>query len=231
LARIDAAAIETERASPWTIERWGMTHQRHGVGQYEIGLRAETLKRADHRPARGLVNVQRIDLGGRHGNDLEGNSGAANLRVQVGSFFGGEFLGIVQARNGSGGIENDRGSDERAEQRAAPGLVAARHQATASTKGLRLKAPRASELAGRESARHRLNAADCTSLWLGLPESDRVAVRVGQPGVMVLGFRFLFAYQLSVARSQGGRTFSALPWKRAITEWTTRDALRVASHR
>ena len=95
----------------------------HSVNQQIIRLNGELLQRGSHGLAASLVNVPRVDALGIDFGDGPGDSVFANASSEFGAPFGGELFRIVETDNASLWIKNNRGGDNRPEERAAAGFI------------------------------------------------------------------------------------------------------------
>ena len=95
----------------------------HGVDKQIIRLDGELLQRGGHCLATGLIDVPSIDALGVDFRDGPGECMLVNARGKFRTAFRGEFFRIVEADNAAFGIENHRGGDDRAEERAAASLI------------------------------------------------------------------------------------------------------------
>ena len=95
----------------------------HGVDQQIIWLDRELLQRRRHGLAAGLINVPGIDALRIDFGNSPGKSMLANARGKFGTALRLKFFRIVEADDSAFGIEDDRGGDNRAKERAAPGLI------------------------------------------------------------------------------------------------------------
>ena len=97
--------------------------QLHRVDEQIIRLDSELLQRGSHGLAAGLIDVPRVDALGIDFRDGPGNGMFANARGKFHAALCGKFFRIVEADNAPLGIENHRGGDDRAEERAAAGFI------------------------------------------------------------------------------------------------------------
>ena len=97
--------------------------QLHGVDEQIIWLDRELFESGSHGLAAGLIDVPRVDALGIDFSNGPGESVFVNALGKFGAAFSGKFLRIVEADNAALGIENNRGGDHRAEERAAAGLI------------------------------------------------------------------------------------------------------------
>ena len=95
----------------------------HGVNQQIIRLNRELSQSRSHGLAAGLVNVPCVDTLGIDFGDGPGDGVFANARGEFGAAFGGKFFRIVETNNAAFWIQNNRGGDDWAEERAAAGFI------------------------------------------------------------------------------------------------------------
>ena len=124
-ARIDAPAIEKCLRSPPTQASCGTSRPGNpaAVHQGELRCRAESRDGPLHGQQTGMENVQPVDLRHRRLADPHGDRIAGNDLGQLAAAGTREFLGVVHAVDLGARFENHRGGDNRARQRAHPGLV------------------------------------------------------------------------------------------------------------
>lgn len=125
LAMIDAAAIDSDLASPLTTASQGRTSpfgDQIAVDQQVIRRRVQRRHRALHRQMGGAQNIQGINLFDRcvgNGRLRAGQDPA----FQCLTLFQAQFLGVVQTVRDRGGIQNHRRRRHRPGQRAAAHLI------------------------------------------------------------------------------------------------------------
>jgi hypothetical protein len=95
----------------------------HGVDEQIIRLDRELLQGGGHGLAAGLINVPGVDALGIYFSDSPGKRMLVNAHRKFRAALGRKFFRIVEADNAALGIENDRGSDYRTEERAAPSFI------------------------------------------------------------------------------------------------------------
>jgi len=95
----------------------------HSVNEQIIRLNRELLQSSSHRLAAGLVDVPSVDALGIDFGDSPGDGVFVNARGEFGSAFGGKFFRIVETNNAAFWIQNNRGGNDRAEERAAAGFI------------------------------------------------------------------------------------------------------------
>ena len=151
----------------------------HGVDQQIIRLDRELFQSGGHGLAAGLIDIPSVDALRIDFRDGPGDGMFANALGKFGAALCGKFFRIVEADNAPLGIENHRGRDDRAEKRAAAGLIETgnAHPAELSRRSLetgRAEAAHWAEILARVSGRHaaarkiyrhKIGASDRQSLW------------------------------------------------------------------
>jgi len=97
--------------------------QLHGVDEQIIGRDGELLQGSSHGLSAGLIDVPSIDPLGVDFRHSPSESMVANTRGKFGAALRGNFFRIIEADNATLGIENDRGGDDGAKERAATGFI------------------------------------------------------------------------------------------------------------
>ena len=97
--------------------------QLHGVDEQIIWLDRKLLQGSSHGLAAGLIDVPRVNALGINFGNGPGEGMLTNTRGELRSALRGKFLRIVEPHNAAFGIENDRGGEDRAKERAAAGLI------------------------------------------------------------------------------------------------------------
>src|SRR5947199_368005 len=128
------------------LNRVAPAAESHRIGEDESRRGRQARKGPDHRQARGLIDIERIHFRRRRRHHLKGERAGPNFLIELGASCGSEFLRIVHAANPLGGIEDDGGSVQGSDQRAASRFVAAGHQAPTTPMEMGLEAPRAAQL-------------------------------------------------------------------------------------
>ena len=160
----------------------------HGVNEQIVGLNGELQQRGGHGLARGLIDVPRVDALGIHFSDGPGESVFADARGELGAAFGGEFFRIVEADNAALGIENHRGGNDGAKQRAASGFIdpGDAHPAQLARRSLETGGAESAHYAGDFSTARKLWTAEWKKKSLLVPQShyrvDAHGAAGGNPG-------------------------------------------------
>lgn len=128
--------------------------QGHCVREDVIGRGSESAQRSDHGLPRSFIDVQGIYFRCFESDDLESDRVFVDFCCEAGAFLRGEFLRIIEARDGPDGIEDYRGRIERPEKRPASRLIATGDETPPLPGGLRLEAPCADELSRLVGSRH-----------------------------------------------------------------------------
>ena len=97
--------------------------QLHGVDEQIIWLDRELFESGSHGLAAGLIDIPRVDALGIDFRDGPGQGMLPDTWSELRTSFRSKFLRIVEADNAALGIENDRGGDDRAKERAAAGFI------------------------------------------------------------------------------------------------------------
>ena len=97
--------------------------QLHGVDEQIIRLDRKLFESGSHSLAAGLIDIPRVDALGIDFRNGPSESAFVNACGQFSAALSGKFLRIVEADNAALGIENYRGGDHRAEERAAAGFI------------------------------------------------------------------------------------------------------------
>ena len=95
----------------------------HRVDEQIIRLDRELLESRGHRLTAGLINVPSVDALGIDFRDGPSESVQADAWSKLAAPLGREFFRIIQPDNAALGIQNDRGGDDWAEERAAAGFI------------------------------------------------------------------------------------------------------------
>ena len=95
----------------------------HGVNEQIIWLDRELLESSGHGLAASLIDIPGVDALGIDFGNGPSQGVFADACGEFRTAFGGKFLRIVEADDAALGIENNRGGDHRAEERAAAGLI------------------------------------------------------------------------------------------------------------
>jgi len=95
----------------------------HGVDEQIIGLDRELCEGGGHGLAAGLIDVPGVDALGIDFRDSPGERVLADAHGKFRAPLGRKFFRVIEADNAAFGIENDRGRDDRTEQRAAAGFI------------------------------------------------------------------------------------------------------------
>ena len=95
----------------------------HGVDEEIVRPYGELLKGSGHCLAAGLVDVPSVDARGIYFGHGPGESVFPDAEGEFIAAIRGELFGVVQADDSALRIENDGGSDDRAEERAAAGFI------------------------------------------------------------------------------------------------------------
>src|SRR5580700_672250 len=140
--------------------------QLQGVDEQIIRLDRELFESGSHGLAAGLIDIPRVDALGIDFRNGPGESVFVNACGKFGAAFSGKFLRIVEAENAALGIENNRGSDHRAEESAAAGFIETgdAHPAKVSRRSLetgRAEAPHCAEILARRPELVRSLASQC----------------------------------------------------------------------
>jgi hypothetical protein len=142
----------------------------HGVNEQVIGLNGELPESGSHGLARGLVNVPGVDALGVYFGDGPGESVFTDAGGELGTTVGGKSFRIVEADDAPLGIENHRGGNDRAKQRAASGFINAGDAQPAQL------ARRSLETGGAESAHYAGNFSTAGKLWTAEWRKKRLLV-------------------------------------------------------
>ena len=97
----------------------------HGVNEQIIGLDGKQLQGGSHGLAAGLIDIPRVDALGIDFGDGPGEGMLADAWSEIRAAFRSEFFRVIQADNAPLGIENDRGGEDRTEERTPAGLIEA----------------------------------------------------------------------------------------------------------
>ena len=95
----------------------------HGVDEQIIRLNRELLKSGGHGLTAGLIDVPGVDTLGIDFGDGPSKGVLPDTRSELRTAIRSKFFRIVEPNNAALGVENDRGGDDRAEERAAAGLI------------------------------------------------------------------------------------------------------------
>src|SRR6266403_1179930 len=95
----------------------------HGVDEQIVWRNSELLERGGHGLARGLVNIPGVDALRVDFSDGPAQRVLLDTDGQLGAAFSGKFFRVVEADDAPLGIENHRGGDDGAKQRAASGFI------------------------------------------------------------------------------------------------------------
>ena len=106
----------------------------HGVHHRAVGRRAETRQRLAHGEAGGFEDVDLVDDVGGHRGDGDGDRVRADRRGRALALRSGEALAVVHAGHQAAAVEDHRGGDHRAGERAAAHLVDPGDQAVAAAR-------------------------------------------------------------------------------------------------
>ncbi len=97
--------------------------QLHGVDEQIVWLDRELFESGSHGLAAGLIDIPRVDALGIDFRDGPGQGMLPDTWSEFCPSLRSKFFRIVEAHNAAFGIENDRGGDHRAEERAAAGFI------------------------------------------------------------------------------------------------------------
>ncbi len=97
--------------------------QLYGIDEQVIGLDRELLKGGGHGLAAGLVNVPGVDALSIDFGDGPSKRVLLDAWSKLSAALGSKFFRIIEADNTALGIENHRGGDDGAEERATPGFI------------------------------------------------------------------------------------------------------------
>src|SRR5438128_6973026 len=139
-------AVDDGAVRDLELNRVAPAAEPHRIGEDEIRRGRQALEGADHRQARGLINIERIHVRRGRRDHLKGDGAGANFLIEFGASFAGELLRIVHAADPLVGIEDDGGSVQGSDQRAPPRFIAAGHKAPTASIEMGLEAPRAAQL-------------------------------------------------------------------------------------
>jgi hypothetical protein len=95
----------------------------HRVNEQVVRRDGELLESGGHSLAAGLINVPGVDALGVDFRDGPSESMLTNARGKFRAALRGKFLRIVQAHDATLGIENHRGGDDRAKERATASFI------------------------------------------------------------------------------------------------------------
>ncbi len=131
----------------------------HGVDEQIVWRNSELLERGGHGLARGLVNIPGVDALRVDFSDGPAQRVLLDTDGQLGAAFSGKFFRVVEADDAPLGIENHRGGDDGAKQRAASGFINAGDAQPAQL------ARRSLETGGAESAHYPGDFSTAGNLW------------------------------------------------------------------
>ena len=124
--------------------------QLHGVDEQIIRLDRELFESGSHGLAAGLIDIPGVDALGIDFRNGPGEGVFVNACGKFGAAFRRKFLRIVEADNAALRIENYRGGDHRAEERAAAGFIDTGDAHPAKLSGRSLETGRAEAAHGAE---------------------------------------------------------------------------------
>jgi hypothetical protein len=133
----------------------------HGVDEQVIRLDGELLQSSGHSLAASLIDVPGIDALSIDFCDGPSESVLVNAHGKFGASLGRKFFRVIETNNAALGIENDRGGNDRAEERAAAGFIETGDAHPAKLSRLSLETGRAesvhcAEILARRAGRTRL---------------------------------------------------------------------------
>ena len=123
------------------------------------------------------MDVEEVDVGDRARDDAPGDGAAQDALVQAGAGVGREQLGVAQAGNGPGGVEDDGGGRHGAGETARPDLVDAGHRLVTGAPQRVLEVA-----AGGQPRRRARPGAMATGQQTGLGEPALPTARLVGPG-------------------------------------------------